>query len=210
MSSERQKRIAPTPARRARKSPEQRAAEIDAAARELALAEGLSALTLRALAARVGVAPGLIAHYRPSMDALVAETYSGIVAAEIAEVEALLGEHAADERAALAALIRTLLDPARDDTTVVWVEAWGMGRRNPALADAVRTQMAAWHALVVALLERGVAAGHFATPDADAVAWQLLGLIDGVNAQAMVLSGGTADHARLVTRAMEALLGVKP
>ena len=86
------------------------------------------------------MASGLIAHYQPSMDDLVARVYGDLVAAEIREVEELIAEH---ERPAarMAALIATLLDGTREDLTVVWVEAWALGRRNPALAVAVREQM---------------------------------------------------------------------
>ena len=61
--------------RRTRKSPAERRDEIAAAARDIALADGLVAVTLRAVAARVGVAPGLVAHHVDGMDALVADTF---------------------------------------------------------------------------------------------------------------------------------------
>ncbi|QJU55445.1 TetR family transcriptional regulator C-terminal domain-containing protein [Herbiconiux sp. KACC 21604] len=200
---------------RIRLSADERAAQLAATARELALEEGLSALTLRAVAARAAVAPALVAHYEPSMDALVARTYSAIVGAELDEVAALLaavrvGAHADGEVAALAALIRTLLDPARDATTVVWVEAWGLGRRNEALAEAVREHMAAWHAVVTDLVEAGVASGCLATDDPPAVARQVIALIDGANAQAMVLRGGTGGQRLLIAQVMERMLGLAP
>jgi AcrR family transcriptional regulator len=53
---------------RTRKSPQQRSAEIHEAAIMLAQEAGLSALTLRAVAARAAVAPGLVAHYASNMD----------------------------------------------------------------------------------------------------------------------------------------------
>ena len=80
-----------TPAKvRTRKSPTERSAEIIDAATELARDQGLSALTLRAVAERAGVASGLIAHYHPSMEDLVARVYSDLVSAEIREVEDLI------------------------------------------------------------------------------------------------------------------------
>ncbi|WP_368497921.1 TetR/AcrR family transcriptional regulator [Herbiconiux sp. A18JL235] len=202
-------------ATRTRLSAPERAAQLATTACELALEEGLGALTLRGLAARAGVAPGLVAHYEPSMEALVARTYSAIVAAELDEVEELLAgvrsrNSDGGEVAALAVLIRTLLDPARDATTVVWVEAWGLGRRNEALASAVRDHMAAWNALVTELVEAGVASGRFSTDDPPAVARQLIGLIDGANAQAMVLHGDTAGQQLLIAQVLERMLGLAP
>ena len=202
-------------AARTRLSAPERAAQLATTARELALEEGLGALTLRALAARAGVAPGLVAHYEPSMEALVARTYSAIVAAELDEVAELVAAVRAQnadagEVAALAVLIRTLLDPERDATTVVWVEAWGLGRRNEALAAAVREHMAAWHTLVTGLVEAGVASGRLRTDDPPAVARQLIGLIDGANAQAMVLRGDTAAQQLVIAQVMERMLGLAP
>jgi len=194
---------------RTRKTPEQRSAEILAAATGLAREQGLSALTLRAVADRAGVASGLIAHYQPSMDDLVARVYSDLVAAEIGEVEALI---AAPElpAAEMAALIETLLDGSREDLTVVWVEAWALGRRNAALAVAVRAQMDAWHRMVAAVIDEGVAAGAFTTSSSSDAAWQLLGMIDGLNAQSLARGIEGEGYAPKMARAAEILLGAAP
>ena len=191
---------------RTRKSPAQRSAEILEAATQLAREQGLSALTLRAVAERAGVASGLIAHYHPSMDDLVARVYSDLVTAEIGEVEALLAGH---DRAAgrMAALIETLLDGTREDLTVVWVEAWALGRRNTALAGAVREQMDAWHRLVAAVIDDGCASGAFATASSSDAAWQLLGMIDGLNAQSLARGIEGEGYATKMARAAEILLG---
>ena len=84
---------------RTRKSPTERSAEILAAATELARDQGLSALTLRAVAERAGVASGLIAHYHPSVDDLVARVYSDLVATEIREVGELIAFLLSDQAA---------------------------------------------------------------------------------------------------------------
>lgn len=191
---------------RTRKSPAQRSAEILEAATRLAREQGLSALTLRAVAERAGVASGLIAHYQPSMDDLVARVYSGLVAAEIGEVAALLaGRDRADAR--MAVLIETLLDGTREDLTVVWVEAWALGRRNPALAVAVREQMDAWHRMVAAAIDDGCASGAFTTPSSSDAAWQLLGMIDGLNAQSLARGIEGEGYVEKMARAAESLLG---
>src|SRR5215212_460738 len=118
-----------------RKSPAERSAEIADAARSIALEQGLAAVTLRSIAARIDVAPALVAHYEPNMEALIASTFAGVVAGEIDDVITLLAG-LATPRERLAALLATLLDGTRDDVTVVWVEAWALGRRNGSLAAA--------------------------------------------------------------------------
>ncbi|WP_374009439.1 TetR/AcrR family transcriptional regulator [Leifsonia sp. LS-T14] len=193
--------------RAARRPPDERRAELAAAARDLALAEGLAAVTLRSVAARAGVTSALVAHYHPAMDQLVAAAFTAVVGAELVEVRTLL-ESAEDPTARLAALLRTLLDGTRDDVTLVWVEAWALGRRNEALAAAVREQMDAWQALILEVVEEGVRSGDFTADDPAQTAWQLLGMIDGLNAQALVRWSAGAERAPALAHAVEGMLGL--
>ncbi len=196
-----------TPEKRAlRKSPAERSAEILEAAREIALEEGLTALTLRNVAARVGVASGLVAHYQPTMDTLVSSTFATIVAAETQEVAGLLSQQPGPpERLGL--LVETLLDNSRLDVTAIWVEAWTLGRRNEALAASVREQMDAWQKVFEGVVEDGNASGDFNVSDAAAVAWQILGMVDGLNAQALVRWNGITDRGTHLAHAVEGMVG---
>ncbi|WP_426299856.1 TetR/AcrR family transcriptional regulator [Arthrobacter sp. R-11] len=195
-----------TQKRATRKSPAERAAEITEAARAIALEQGLSAITLRNVASHVGVASGLVAHYQPNVDALVAGTFTAIVAAETEEVAGMLAALPGPvERLAL--LLDTLMDGSRLDVTAVWVEAWTLGRRNEALAACVREQMDAWQAVLQAVVEDGVAGGHFETDDPASLAWQILGMIDGLTAQSLVRWGGVSDRGTHLARAVEGMVG---
>ena len=191
----------------ARKSPAERSAEIADAACTIALEHGLYALTLRSVAAQVDVAPALVAHYQPNMDALVANTFGTIVAREMAEVGELLAERDTP-RTRLALLLETLLDGTRDDVTLIWVEAWALGRRNEALAERVRTEMDEWRTFLQAIIEAGVAAGEFETDDAASVAWQVLGMIDGLNAHALVRWEDSGGRGTRIGHAVEGMLGL--
>uniref|UniRef100_UPI0035B20C3D TetR family transcriptional regulator n=1 Tax=Microbacterium sp. TaxID=51671 RepID=UPI0035B20C3D len=62
------------PSTATRRSAAERLQQISSAAQALAREAGLSAVTLRAVATEIGVAPALVAHYVPSMDALVGDT----------------------------------------------------------------------------------------------------------------------------------------
>jgi len=194
--------------RAARRPPAERRAELSAAARDVALADGLAAVTLRGVAARAGVAPALVAHYHPAMDELVASAFRAVVAAELDEVRGLLAP-VGGPTARLAALLRTLLDGTREDVTLVWVEAWALGRRNEALAAAVRDEMDAWQALILSVIGDGVATGEFRPDDPAQAAWQLLGMIDGLNAQALVRWGAGGERGPALARAVEGMLGVE-
>ena len=191
----------------ARKSPAERSAEITDAARAVALEQGLYGVTLRSVAARIDVAPALVAHYQPNMDVLVAGTFGSIVADELAELEDLVGP-LPPPSAQLARLLDTLLDGTRDDVTVIWVEAWALGRRNEALAQRVREEMDDWRVFVQGIVRAGVDAGEFETDDAASVAWQLLGMIDGLNAHALVRWEDATDRGSRIGHAVEGMLGL--
>ncbi|MDL9978570.1 TetR/AcrR family transcriptional regulator [Microbacterium sp. ASV49] len=192
---------------RTRKTPAARAAEIRTAAADLAREQGLAALTLRAVAERAGVASGLVAHYTESMDDVVAEAFADVVGAELADVRTIVAD--APERR-LALLFDAILGGDRRDVTLVWVEAWAQARRNPALSGAIDEQMAAWQVFVAEIISDGSRGGVFATEDPDAVAAQLLAMMDGLAAHAMARGADPAPFVARLARASEVLLGAEP
>ncbi|WP_065571532.1 TetR/AcrR family transcriptional regulator [Microbacterium oleivorans] len=195
--------------RRARKSPAERRDEIAVAAREIALIEGLDAVTLRAVAARVGVAPGLVAHHVGGMDSLVADTFGAVVAEELRTVLAAMRvTDAATTR--LGILLDTVFGEEPNDVTLVWVQGWALGTRNEELATRVRAEMDAWQRALAAEIERGRERGEFGAVDADAIAWHLLAVIDGLGAQGLVRWRADPARTDLTRRALAALLGVSP
>lgn len=194
---------------RTRQSPEKRAEQIFLAAVDLALESGLNAVTLRAVARRADVATSLVAHYHPSMDSLIASAFRYIVASEKEEVTGLLATLPSSGVQA-AFLFSTLLEDTRHDVTLVWVEAWVLGRRNDGLAAIIEEQMDAWHGVILDVITRGLRDGVFRTDEPDLVAWQLLGMIDGLAAHALVRGADGQVFAAQLARAGEALLGAAP
>ena len=185
-------------------SPEERDHSILDGAIGLARESGLESLTVRAVAARVGVTPALVAHYRPGMDTFVADVFGLIVAAEREEVIAAFGD-SDDLRSGLLRLIETLLDADRDDVTLIWVQAWALGARNDALAARVRQEMDGWQSALEQIFARAAATGAIAAGRADTAAWLLLAMVDGMNAHSLV-KWAPRDRADLARRALAAVL----
>lgn len=196
-----------TRTRAARKSPQVRAAEVRAAACAIARENGLNAVTLRAVAARVGVTPALVAHYEPSMEQLIAATFTSIVQEELVEVADGIARETSPT-VALREVINTLLEPGREETTGVWLDAWSLGRRVEVVSAAVREQMDAWQDFVLRIVQAGLDCAEFQTDEPDAVAWQLVGMVDGLNAQSLVHYRDANSRSRLIARAMEHGLGM--
>lgn len=190
----------------ARKSAAERRAEILAAAVHLARSHGLAAITMRAVAQQAGIAPTLVVHHVDSMEQLVADAFGSIVASELVEVrEWITTQHSPNT--ALDALLDTVFDGTRDTVTGVWVDGWSLGRNSELLAARVRTEMDAWREYLCGLIIAGCHSGRYTidAAEAPAVAGQLLGMIDGLNAHALV---GWANEGRseLMRRAADAIL----
>ncbi len=181
--------------------PEERERSILRGAAELATESGLEALTVRAVASRVGVTPALIAHYRPVMDELVAEVFGDLVSAEREEV---LGgfEITGDLHANLLRLIETLLDSTRDDVALVWAQSWSLGARNEALGQRVRHEMDLWQSGLEDVIRRATDGAV----DPEPAAWLMLALVDGMSAHSLV-KWAPHDRADLARRTLAAVLG---
>lgn len=194
-----------SPSTRVHRSSAHRVREIHAVAQRIALADGLAAVTARAIAAEMGVTASLVVHYERNMEDLVAKVFSQIVTNELTEVRALLAERSTPvERLRL--LLTTLLTGGRDQMALVWVQSWAIGGRNEALADAVRSQMDAWEVFVMGLIEDGVRSGDFVASNPRAVAAQMLGTIDGLNAHSLIRWHSPHDRRELMARSVEPLL----
>lgn len=192
---------------RVRKSPAERRTEVARAAAEIALAHGLDAVTLRAVAQRLAVTPALVAHYVASMDELRAATVTRLMSEELVAVRTAVDEQR-DALSALRALLGALFRAGREPSAAVWLDAWSLGLRVPAVAQAVRDQMDDWQDFVSALLSGGCASGEFTTSDPDADAWQLIALADGLNAHSLVSYRDPAAREHLLAATLEHSLGL--
>lgn len=197
------------PSTATRRSAAERVAQISAAAQSLAREAGLSAVTLRAVATEVGVAPALVAHYAPSMDALVGDSFAAIVGDELREIEELARSRASASDA-LTAVLASLLDEGRAEVTLIWVQSWSLGGRNETLASRVREQMDAWRTFLAGVIDAGRGVGEFHCDDPVAIAGQILGMVDGLNAHSLVAWQDASERTRLLLRSVEAMLDLAP
>nr|WP_281369844.1 TetR family transcriptional regulator C-terminal domain-containing protein [Leifsonia psychrotolerans] len=141
------------------------------------------------------------------MEQLVASTVTAVVNDELTRVAHSVAAKTSPT-ASLRCVIDTLLGPDTDATTAVWLDAWSLGRRSSVVSGAVRAQMDAWHEFVLGVVQAGLDRGEFQTDQPDDVAWQLIGMIDGLNAQSLVHYRDAHSRSRLISRAMEHGLGL--
>ncbi|WP_445528300.1 TetR/AcrR family transcriptional regulator [Streptomyces cyslabdanicus] len=205
------------PGKRVRKAPAERRSEIVTSAARIGLTEGLECVTLRRVADELGVQSGLVGHYFPAADKLVAEAFTS---ATMAELDSLLPEGRTGEPgdsgddSPLRTLRRffTLISSADfDNVSRLWLNARHLSRYRPALHEHVVDQELLWCRRIERLITAGVAAGEFRCDDPWASAVRVLVVIDGTSAYINTSADRRAEPiADMVRTFAEAELGLAP
>lgn len=175
-----------------RKLPAERHDELLAKAVELSRTGGLGAVTLRKVAAELGVTPGLVSHYFSSAELLITAAFRTAATEDLARARARV-----DDEPTPTAKITGLMDYALDEDSMeasaLWLEAWSLGRENPALAAEAAALTEQWLAFIAEIVKAGNETGEFHAPHPDVAARRLLTMIDGLGAQMVVRAVAPAE-----------------
>jgi AcrR family transcriptional regulator len=186
-----------------RLSPSARREEIVAAALRVATTKGLANTTVRDVAAEMGTSSGLIHHYFSSMDDVLAAAFEQAAGEDFASTEAAMrGSSGAADR--LAAFFESYTRTEAYTAFQIWLDAWAEARRRPALGATSRRLNVAWQRLIAATIIDGVDEGAFTCDDADATAWRVLSLLDGLSLQ-LAAHPGVIERSVVLDWAMTAL-----
>ncbi|MCP3766270.1 MULTISPECIES: TetR/AcrR family transcriptional regulator [Streptomyces] len=208
--------------KRVRKAPAERRNEIVTTAARIGLTEGLECVTLRRVADELGVQSGLVGHYFPAADKLVAEAFTSATMAELdgllPDPEETAGTGGAPGGTGPGAPIRTLrrffaLSSSADFDNIskLWLNARHLSRYRPVLRDHVVEQELLWCRRIERIVAAGVEAGDFRCGDPWATAVRVLVAIDGTSAYINT----SAEHraapiAHMVRTLAESELGLAP
>ncbi|MDN4614147.1 TetR/AcrR family transcriptional regulator [Leifsonia sp. F6_8S_P_1B] len=162
-------------AARIRKPARERREEILATAAVIALDEGLERITLRAVATRLGVRPGLISHYFPAAEDLVEEAF--VRAATIERERFFPPDGPPLER--MRHFVHHIETGVSLPLARLWLNARHLSRFAPALEATLQEQDALDRARLRALVEDGIATGDFARVDPEAASIRILIAVDG-------------------------------
>lgn len=127
--------MTPSPAFRRSEPDARRLSLIEACARVLAR-EGIAGASVRTIAVEAGVSAGLVGHYFPGVDALIAATYAHTgarVDAALAAAMAKAGDepHARLEAFVTASFAAPIADP---ELLATWIAFWSLVRARPDIA----------------------------------------------------------------------------
>lgn len=193
----------------ARLSPEERRQAIVEAALAVARRKGLGGTTVRDVAAEMGTSSGLIHHYFPSMDAVLASAFARAARIGLERAATSVGA-AGSPHQGMVSFLRTYAPAESDWTFQLWLDAWSEAGRRPALREISAELNVAWQELLAGLIASGVAAGDFECEDPPGSAWRLISLLDGLVLQ-VVAHRSTIDRptmARFARLAAERELGL--
>ncbi|MFE5670666.1 TetR/AcrR family transcriptional regulator [Agromyces sp. NPDC056523] len=186
-----------------RLDPAERREQILDATLRLVARDGFAGVTLRDVAAEVGVVHGLIRHYFATREQLVAAAFDAAVLAESVQDDELA------ERLEPVAALADWLSTTPREHYLVWIDAWSEAPRNPELHAALTRHHRDSDLRLARIIERNVATGAASSDDPEADARMLTALVDGVAVQHHAL--GLIDEAeadRMVFAAAEARLGM--
>ncbi|GAA1936081.1 hypothetical protein GCM10009775_29950 [Microbacterium aoyamense] len=180
---------------------------MDAAA-AIALEEGMERITLRAVAQRLGVRPGLITHYFPAAEDLVVEAFTR---AALTERERFFPMDGGTPLQRLAHFVDHIQRGLSSSLARLWLNAQHLSRFSPSVAAAVEEQDALDRSRLTELIREGIAVGEFADIDAEAAGIRIFLAVDGrgayVNRTADLSHPAYRDFVADVT---ECMLGLAP
>lgn len=189
---------------RSRKDPAVRRQEILDAVIALGADQGLDKIKVRDVADHVGVAPGLIHHYFPSMDELLAESFGQWADASLEQLRGLHDE--VPPRVALALLVADVSPRQR-----LWNDALSTATRHAQLRERARQLSEEYLAQVEAMIQAGIDERAFTCAIPRDTAWRIILMLDGLVAMVHILELiKLPEVATLVGPVVENELGLEP
>ncbi|WDM42878.1 TetR/AcrR family transcriptional regulator [Microbacterium luteolum] len=191
---------------RTRKPPEERREDILACAAAIAIEEGLERITLRAVAARLGVRPGLITHYFPVAEDLVVAAFARAAVLEREQFFTTGGT----PMQRLARFVDHVEQGRSLPLARLWLNARHLSRFSPPLDTELQIQDELDRERLTAMIEDGIASGDFPGADAESACIRIFIALDGggsyVNSSQPIEHPA---HTRVVADVAEWALGLE-
>lgn len=144
--------------------------------------KGMGEATSRDVTRTAGVSAGLVHHYFETFDDLLATAFEEVADADLRRVREAIAD-IADPVERLDVLIEEFAPEGDDWQYQVWLDVWSVSARHPTLLRAAQRRNDEWQQLMADLFRDGIASGDFNCSNAEAAAWRILALLDGMAIQ---------------------------
>jgi AcrR family transcriptional regulator len=189
----------------------QRRAEILDASVAVVLERGFGGTRIADVADALGISSGLVHYHFDSKDELLAETLRHAADADIDRLEKAVAELDDPVRRLDRVLSEYLPETKKDQSWVIWVDAWGHAIRNDRLRTILKELDLAWSGALESVLHDGVTAGVFACPDPAGTARRLSAMLDGLGLDVILHGGPSRKRLQADARiAAAAEVGLSP
>ncbi|GLS86572.1 TetR family transcriptional regulator [Cypionkella aquatica] len=193
-----------------RESEERRREDLIAAALDLVAEGGLHAATVRAIADRAGVTPGLIRHYFTSKEDLTRVAYQRLMEDMIGDSASVLLHAPADPLARLARFVAASVSPPVADPVAVglWAAFLHDVRRDPAMREVHTTNYFSFRNMLQSLIAALPREASEAQLRRESIACN--GVIDGLWLEGSILpeAFATAEIIDIALTSVGAILNV--
>lgn len=188
----------------------ERRAEILAAAKSVAVRDGAAGTTLRAIAAQAGMEPPAVLYYFGGLAEIFRELVFASSDAFIERIEAAVDRAETPEARLRAAIIAGTTGGLDSNDSRILYEFWPTGLRDPGMNDADRVLDQREVAIYGRIIRDGIASGAFRPLlDADALAWTLVALEDGLVMDILTGAKARQEVIGLICSVAEQLVGAK-
>jgi AcrR family transcriptional regulator len=196
--------------RRDRRTVEVRREEMLVATVDLLDRVGLAAIRVADVADELGVSAGLVFYHFGTKDALVADAFAHAVDRDLHRLDRAVarGSDAVDR---LRRVLRLYGPTGAATGWRLWIDAWALAQREPVIRKVLRRLDQRWSAVLLGVVEDGVAEGAFRCPDPAAAVTRVSALLDGLSVAALVYGSVTRAQLRQwVAGAVAGELGLDP
>lgn len=166
-------------------------------------ARGMATLRVADVARDLGISSGLVFYHFETKAKLLAAALEFAVDRDLARLDAALAPDLPPIRA-LAAVLSSYGPTGSAAGWRIWIDAWAMALREPAIRRMLRRLDDRWRAALRQVIEAGVPSGAFRCPDPEATVARIGGLLDGLSVGVLVYGSVSPQQLRTWVRAATA------
>ncbi len=163
---------------------------------------GLAATRVSDVAAVLGCSTALVFYHFGTKDELLVAAFEHAVSQDLGRLDAALAK-GGDPVVRLGRVVRLYGPTGPAAGWKLWIDAWAYGQREPAIRAALKRLDARWGAVLLRVVEDGVAEGSFRSADPAASVARISALLDGLSVASLVY--GSVSRRQLKAWIAEAL-----